>query len=53
MRHSFATHMINNGADLKTIQELLGHTSLNSTQIYTHLAKEEINKIYKVSHPRT
>lgn len=51
-RHTYATSLINNGADLRIVQELLGHSSLSTTQIYTHLAKEEINKIYKVSHPR-
>ena len=51
-RHTYATQLLNNGADLKVIQELLGHQNLMSTQIYTHLAKEEINNIYKISHPR-
>lgn len=52
-RHTFATTLLNNGADLRIVQELLGHSSLVTTQIYTHLAKEEINKIYKNSHPRS
>ena len=51
-RHTYATNLLNNGADLRTVQELLGHSSLITTQIYTHLAKEEINNIYEVSHPR-
>ena len=51
-RHTYATNLLNNGADLRTVQELLGHSSLMTTQVYTHLAKEEINNIYKVSHPR-
>lgn len=52
-RHTYATNLLNNGADLRTVQELLGHSSLMTTQVYTHLAKEEINSIYKVSHPRS
>lgn len=51
-RHTYATNLLNNGANLRTVQELLGHSSLMTTQIYTHLAKEEIKNIYKVSHPR-
>lgn len=51
-RHTYATQLLNNGADLRIVQELLGHSSLMTTQVYTHLAKEEINKIYKGSHPR-
>lgn len=53
LRHTFATDMLNSGADLMSVKELLGHSSINTTAIYTHISNQQIKKVYELAHPRS